>query len=129
MPRAQLLTSQGIGREAAERSIQDLDRVDYRCLFMPAGERGLKLKGAAWVAGGNNIGLERRNEFGLAVTEGIGGVRLNKIVDSCRATADGGLGNFRELDSRNACEQSPRLRAHALRMLQMAGIVERYAQF
>ena len=96
---------------------------------MVARERRLKLEDAAGIAGGDNISLELRNEFGFAGAEGVGGIGLNEIVDSCGAAADGRFGNLRKFKVRNTREQSPRLRAHALRMLQMAGIVEGYAQF
>ena len=96
---------------------------------MQARKRRLKLEDAAGVAGGDDIGSKMRNEFGFAVAEGIGGVWLHEIVDSRRAATDGGFGNLGELKAGNACEQRARLRAYALRMLQMAGIMESHAHF
>jgi hypothetical protein len=32
-----------------------------------AGEGGLQLQQAAWVSGGDDVGVERRDEFGFAV--------------------------------------------------------------
>src|SRR5215472_7856240 len=122
------LPSQKIGRLAAERGIQDLNRVDYWRLLMLAREGRLQLENAARIAGGHDVGPKLRNEFGFATAEGFGGIGLNEIVDSCGAATNGGLGDFSELKARNARQQSARLREHALRMLQMAGIVERHAQ-
>ena len=103
--------------------------MDYRCLLMQARERGLKLEDATGIAGGDNIGPETGNEFGFAIAERIGGLWLNEIVDSRGTAADGGFGDLRKFETGNAGEQSARLRAHALRMLQMAGVVKRHAQF
>ena len=101
--------------------------MDYGCLLVTARERRLELQRAAWVARSDYIGLQVRYEFGLAIAKGFGGVRLDEIVDSGGTTADSGFRNLREFEAGNAREQSARLRAHTLRMLQMAGIVERHA--
>lgn len=119
--------AQQIRRQPAQRDIQDLDRVDYRCPLMLTRERRLDLQRAAWVARSDYIGLQVRYEFGLAITKGFGGVRLDEIVDSCGPAADGRFGNFSKFKAGNAREQRAWLRAHTLRMLQMAGIVERHA--
>lgn len=112
---------------APERSIQNLNRVDYGRHLTLARERRLKLQSATGISGGDNIRFELRNEFGFAISEGVGHIGLNEIVDSGGAAADGGFGNFGKFDAGNAGEQSARLQAHALRMLQMARIVERHA--
>src|SRR2546430_5411695 len=65
----------------------------------------------------------------LAVPKIIRGIGLHEVEDSRRAAADGALGNFRKLQPGNTGEQSTGLRANALRMLQVARIVERHAQF
>lgn len=103
--------------------------VDYRRLLTPVRERRLKLKGAAGITSGNNIGSEIGDELGFAIAKRLGGVGLNEIVDSGGAAADGGLGNLDELKPGNSREQIARLRTHALRVLQMAGIVEGQAEF
>ena len=97
------------------------------CLLMLAREGGLELQDAAGIAGGDDIGTELGNQFGFAIAKGFGCVRLHQIVDSRGAATDGGFGNFGELDSGNAGEQSARLRAHTLRVQQMTGIVKRNA--
>ena len=103
--------------------------MDYGYLLVTARERRLELQRAAWVARSNYIGLQVRYEFGLAIAKGFSGVRLDEIVDSRRATADGRFGDFCEFKAGNAREQTSRLLAYALRMLQMAGIVKGHAQF
>lgn len=96
---------------------------------MLARERRLKLEDATGIASGNDVGSEMPNELGFAIAEGLGGVGLNEIVDAGRPAANCGFGNFGELESGNAREQSTRLRAHSLRMLQVAGIVKGHPQF
>ena len=103
--------------------------MDYGGLLTLARERRLKLQNAAGIASGDDAGSETRNELGFAIPKGLGGARLNQVVDSRGAAADGGFGDLDELDPGNAREQRARLLAHALRMLQMAGVVKRHAQF
>ena len=94
------------------------------CLLMLAREGGLELQDTAGIAGSNDVGAELRNQFGFAIAKGFSRVRLHEIVDSRGTAADGGFGDFGELKARNASEQSARLRAHTLRVLQMAGVVK-----
>jgi len=68
--------------------------MDYGRLLVPASERRLELEDAAWISGGDDVGSETGNKFGLAIAEGVGGVWLNEIVDSGGTAADGGFGNF-----------------------------------
>ena len=96
---------------------------------MPVRESRLKLEDAARVSCSDDVSFELRNEFGFAITERFGCVGLHEIVDSRGAAADGGLGDLGEFESGNTREQRSRLRAHALRMLQMARVVECHAQF
>ena len=110
-----------------ERGIQNLNRVDYRCLVMLVRERGLELEDAAGISCGDDVGFQLSNEVRFAIAERFGSVGLHEIVDSCGAAADGGFRNLGELETGNAREQSARLRTHALRVLQMAGIVKRHA--
>ena len=129
LPRTSGLAPQEIWKLAAKGGIQDLDRVDYGCLLTLSQERRLKLQNATGIASRDDAGSEMRNELGFAIPKGLGGARLNQVVDSRGAAADGGFGDLDELDPGNAREQRARLLAHALRMLQMAGIVKRHAQF
>ena len=92
-------------------------------------ERRLKLEDAAGISGGDDVGSERRNELGFAIAKRLSGVRLNQVVDSSGTAADGGFGNLDELEAGDSREQIARLRAHSLRMLQMAGFVECRAEF
>lgn len=89
---------------------------------------GLELEEAAGVAGGDDIGVERGDELGFAIAEGIGGFGLDQIVDSGGAAADGVFRDFGEFELGNICQQLAWLRADALGVLEMARIVEGYAE-
>lgn len=102
--------------------------MDDGCLLMQVGERRLKLEGAAGIASGDDISVELRDEPGFAIAQGFSGVWLNEIVNAGGAAADGGFGNFSKFQTRDAGEQSARLRAHALGVLQVAGVVECHAE-
>lgn len=108
----------------AESSVEELDSVDDRSGVAVAGQRGLELQEAAGIAGRNDVGLQRDDQFGFAVAEGGGGVRLDEIVDASGATADGGFGNFGEFEAGDGREKFTRLRANTLRMIEVAGVVE-----
>lgn len=123
-----LIQGQRVSGLAAEGSIEELDGVHNGRFLMPAGEGGLELENAAGIAGGHNVGTELGNEFGFAIAESFCGAGLHQIVDSGRAAADGSFGDFRKLQTRDASEQRARLAAHALRMLQVTGIVKCHAQ-
>ena len=94
---------------------------------MLAGESGLELQDAAGIARSDDVGSELRNQLGFAIAKGLGGVGLHEVVDPRGAAADGGLGNFGEFEPGNAGEQSARLVANALRVLQVAGVVKGHA--
>ena len=53
------------------------------------------------------------------------GVGLEQVVDAGRSAADFRLGDLADGDAGNGLQEAARLRAHALRMLQMAGVVIR----
>lgn len=93
-----------------------------------AGERRLELEQAAGIAGDDDIGIERSDERGFAIAEGVCGGGLDEIVNSRGAATDGGLRNFEKLEAGDSGEKLARLRADTLSVLQMAGIVERDAQ-
>jgi len=101
--------------------------VHYGRFMMLAGESGLELQDAAGIARSDDVDSEMGNQFGFAIAKGLGGVGLHEIVDARGATADGGFGNFGEFQPGDAGEQSARLRANALRVLQMAGVVKGHA--
>lgn len=101
--------------------------MDYRRRVALAGQGGLELEQAAGVAGGYYLGVERGDELGFTIAESVGGVGLDEIVDACGAAADGGFWNFGEFNAGDVCEQLAGLAANTLRVLEMAGIVERYA--
>ena len=92
-------------------------------------KRELELKQAARIAGGDHVGVERRNELSFTVPQVVGSIGLDKVVDSRGATTNRGLGNFHKLQVRDIREQVSGLHAHALGMLQVAGIVIGDAKF
>ena len=87
----------------------------------------LQLKDTARIAGGHEVGVESADVICFASAEFKGGIRFDKIVDAGGAAADRGLGNFKEFEARDVGEELARLGAHALSVLQMAGVVEGHA--
>src|SRR5712691_8766720 len=87
----------------------------------PAG--GGDLQDASGIAGRNDVGLERGDVARLPFAELPGRLRLHEIVDAGAAAADLRFRRRQQLDSRNRGEQRPRLRAHALRVREVTGIV------
>ena len=55
-------------------------------------------------------------------------LRLGQVVAAGAAAADVGLAQLDQLEARDAGQQPPRRRAHALRMREVAGVVVRRAQ-
>lgn len=80
-----------------------MNRVDYRHRMALTGKGGLQLQKAAGVAGGYCAGVERGDELGFAVAEGVGGVGLHEVVDAGGAAANGGFWDFGELEAGNVC--------------------------
>jgi hypothetical protein len=78
--------------------------VDHLRLLTPARERRLELEDAAGVSSGNDVNAKMRNEFGLAVAQGFGGVGLHEIVNSGGAAANGGFGYLSKFEAGNASE-------------------------
>ena len=113
---------------AADGSIENLNRMNDGSVAAKTSQGGLELEKAAGVAGGDDIGVERSDELGFAIAEGVGGVGLDQIVESGGATADGVFWDFSEFELGNICQQLAGLRADALCMLKMTGIVEGYAE-
>jgi len=82
------------------------------------------LEDAAGIAGGDDVCGESGDVVGLASAELCGGFGLYEVVNSGGAAADGGFGNFDEYETGNLGEERARLLGDALRVLEMAGIVE-----
>lgn len=102
--------------------------MDYRRRMALAGEGRLELQEAARIAGGYCVGVERGDELGFAVAEGVCRVWLDKIIDAGGAAADGAFRDFCYLEAGNFGKQFTRLSADALGVLQVAGVVERDAK-
>jgi len=90
-------------------------------------ERRLQLQEAAGISRGHYVCPQRGDEAGFAVAEFGCRFRLDEIVDSGGAAADGRFGNFEQLRAGNLLKQCPGLRTNALGVLQVAGIVKSHA--
>src|SRR6267143_1431976 len=114
---------------AANRRIQELNRVHYGSLLAPARQCGLHLQNTSGISCRHRIGFEWSNDLGFPISQLIGGIRLHQVEDSRRATADRSFRNFRKFKPGNARKQCARLQTNALRMLQVTRIVKSHAQF
>src|SRR5260370_119481 len=121
-------TSERFNRLAANRRIQELNRVHYRRFLSAARQWGLHLQNTSGISCRHHIGFEWSNDLSLPISELIGGIRLHQVEDSRRATADRSFRNFRKLQPRKARKQCTRPQTNALRMLQLTRIVKRHAQ-
>ena len=90
--------------------------------------RASELQQAAGVSGHNHVRVQRRDMARFSVTELRGGFRLHQVVNSRGAAANRGFGDFQQFELRNASQQRARLRADALRVLQVASVVVGDAQ-
>src|SRR6267378_8600448 len=100
------LKSERFDRLAANRCVQELNRVHYGSLLAQARQRGLHLEHTSGISRRHHIGVERLNELSLAITQRIGGIWLHEVEDSRGAAADGGFRNFGKLQPGNARKQS-----------------------
>jgi hypothetical protein len=112
----------------ADRRVEQLDAVANRQLSPRAREGRLELQQAAGVAGHNHVRIQRGDVARFPVAELRRGFRLHQVVDSRGATADRGFGDFQQFELRDASKQRARLRADALRVLQVTGIVVSHAE-
>src|SRR5271156_6149539 len=87
------------------------------------GQARANLQGAAGVAGNDARGAAGDDVIDLALAQAARHGRLGEVVAPRAATADVGLAQLDELQSRNACQQLPRRRADALRVGEVAGVV------
>jgi hypothetical protein len=81
------------------------------------------LQRAPWVGRGNHIRRERRDVTDFARPELRRRIGLHQVIDAGAAAADVGFGRRQELDAGNSLQQGTRLRAYALPVGKMAGIV------
>src|SRR2546427_12817427 len=122
-------TSERFARLAANRSVENLNRVHHGGLLSPSRQCRLHLQNTPGISRRHHIGFERSNELSLAVPQRISCIRLHEVEDSRRAAADSGFRNFRKLQPGNARKQCARLQTNALRMLQVTRIVKRHSKF
>src|SRR6266436_5237956 len=122
-------TPERFNRLAANRRIQELNRVHHGSFLSAARQCGLHLQNTSGISCRHRIGFEWSNDLGFPISQLIGGIRLHQVEDSRRATADRSFRNFRKFKPGNARKQCARLQTNALRMLQVTRIVKSHAQF
>ena len=86
-------------------------------------QRRLQLHQASGIAGGYSIYAERFNQCCLPIAKRRGGSWLHEVVDSGGTATDWRLWNFRDFQFRYLRQQLAWLRAHALGMLEVTGVV------
>src|SRR5229473_3026837 len=108
---------------ASNRRIQQFHHVqDGQRAPVALQPRG-NLQQATGIAGNDCIGVCRRAVLCFAVPQLLRGSGRDQIVDTRRAAADFPVGNFHDLELGDCGQRFAGLRANALRVLQMAGIV------
>src|SRR5712692_6703353 len=108
---------------ASNRCIQQFHHVqDGHCAPVALQPRG-NLQQATGIAGNDRIGVCRRAVLRFAVAQLLRGSGRDQVVDARGAAADFPVGNFHDLELGDCGERLAGLRANALRVLQMAGIV------
>jgi len=82
-----------------------------------------ELQETAGVGGDDGVGVSGEQVLDFPVAELLGGFRLEQVVDAGGAAAEGGFGNFGDLEAGDSGEQLARLLKDALRVAQVAGVV------
>src|SRR5258708_3606626 len=95
-------TSEGFARLAANRCIQELNRVHDGSPLAMACQCGLHLQQTSRIPSCHHVSLQWCDELRLSVPQLLSGVGLNEVEDSRGAAADGGFGNFGKLQPGNA---------------------------
>src|SRR5215469_2308517 len=80
---------------AAGRPVEQLDGMEDR-----NAEAGLELLDAADIARGHGGSTGRADVGDLALAQGLGELRLEDVVGSCRSAAEMSLGNLGHLETR-----------------------------
>ena len=96
-----------------------MNGVHNRSLLTVSRQRSLKLQQASGISRRHHVGFQWRDEPGFAISDGVGSVRLDEVVDAGGTAADGRFGDFRQLEFGDFRKKSARLRSHPLRMLQV----------
>ena len=110
-------------RGAADRGIEDLDRMGGGQLLAALSQDLLNLQSAAGIGAGEKIGVRGENVHDLACTDLVGALRLDQVVDSSAAAALIAVGNLHELKLRNSAKELPWGRTNPLRMREVTGVV------
>src|SRR3954452_21727957 len=106
-----------------DRLVEKLHRVQHGHPVPEPFAVGRYLDRAAGVRRGHDLGAGVEQVARLSAAEVGGGVRLHEVVDAGRAAAHLPLRRVDELELRDHPQQVARLRADALRVRQMAGVV------
>ncbi len=115
---------EGLRIEAADRRIDQLDRMERRQRSAGSAERCGHLHQATGVAARVRVGLRREHTARLLLAELGGRLRLHEVVDARAAAAEILLGRLQDRQARDRAQRSSWLIGEALRMLQVARILE-----
>jgi hypothetical protein len=84
-----------LGGDAADGCVEEFDHVEGgEFLLAGSAETAAELEKAAGVGGDYSVGVSCEEVGNFAVAELLGGFGLEKIVDSCGAAAERGLGDL-----------------------------------
>ena len=76
----------------------------------------------------NELWLHGSQMRHFTVEEGLGGLRMEEVVNASAATAPIAFGDFEQCERRDLLQQVPRLRMDLLAVYKVAGIVVGHAQ-
>ena len=114
--------------EAANRRVDELDRVERRQRAAGSTQRSRHLHEAAWVAARVGVRLGFQDTCGFPIAEVGSGLGLDDVVDPGAAAADLLLRRLDELESRDRAQELTRLGADSLCVREMTGVLERDAE-
>ena len=113
-----------LGGDAADGCVEEFDHVEGGEFFLAgSAETAAELHEAAGVGGDDGVGVGGEEMGDFAIAELLGGFGLEEIVDAGGAAAEGGFGDFGDLEAGDSGEQLARLLIDALRVAEMAGVV------
>ena len=110
------------GRGEKHPEAESCARPEFFCRVLASAD--CKLQQAAGISGGDDVRVQGRDQLRFAIAQSVGRVGLHQIVDAGRAAADRRPREFPPAPCRECAARSDRgCEAHALRVLQVAGVV------
>jgi len=113
--------------KAADRGVDELDRVERRQRPSGATKRRRHLHKTAGIAARVRLRLRREHTLGFAIAELARRFRLHEVVDARAPAAQRLVARLEHGEVRDRAERSTRLGLEALRVLQVARVLERDA--